>query len=77
MNERIEELTLELVARLDEEYLPDPVQFKIAEELRARLRNRFAHYVQSRIDEPLDRTLAGLVLCFDPSLQRVELVYKQ
>jgi len=77
MNERIEELTDELVARLEEEFLPDPVQTRIAEELRDRLRGEhFSHYVASRINQPVDRTLNGLVLCFDPYQQRVELAYK-
>jgi len=77
MNDRIEELTDQLVARLHEEYLPDLVQAKIADDLRERLQeDDLAHYVASRLDEPVDRTLEGLVLCFDPYRQRVELVYK-
>jgi len=78
MDDRIEELTLQLVARLDEEYLPDLVQAKIANYLRDLLHDDyFRAYLASRMDQPIDRTLQGLVLCFDPCQQRVDLVYKQ
>ena len=66
-----------LLARLDTSGVPIAICDRLRDPLRDRLTDEgFRCFIVAHMHEPPGRTLDGLVLAYDPTLELVEVTYK-